>query len=135
MPDTLATIESSMDRLLPKLRDLDEKLIRFIASGQEAIRILDRVIVKRLGPIHFRIGTARTANRHGKSRVVYAQVPRPDGLLPTHWPAGMDRRCLRRLPGRRIDKLLGEYELATEGTVMERRNRLTAHIGAIPFRR
>ncbi len=59
-------------------------------------------------------------------------VPRKDGMVPPHWPAGFERGALIAGPIADVDALLADDGLpngAGAGGLVQRRNALAAHIG------
>ena len=77
------------------------------------------------------IVTARARNAHDRRLEAYAVVPRADGTLPPHWPAGFDRAML--MEGSMtlvINPLLTDYGLPVGGLLVgARRDALALHIG------
>ena len=74
---------------------------------------------------------ARSQNAHDHRGVAFAVVPRDDGTLPPHWPAGFNREQLVDGPIGVIDTILADYGLLYDVTVVltERRSMLAGHIG------
>jgi hypothetical protein len=72
---------------------------------------------------------ARAENNHDRSGVVYAIVPRRDGIPPPNWPAGFDRFALVRGPIAAVDALLVDYGLPLAAAVFDRRDALALYIG------
>ena len=74
---------------------------------------------------------ARSKNAHDHRGVAFAVVPRDDGTLPPHWPAGFNREQLVDGPIGVIDTILADYGLLHDVTVVltERRSMLAGHIG------
>ena len=72
---------------------------------------------------------ARAENNHDRSGVVYAVVPRRDGMPPPNWPAGFDRFALIRGPIAVVDALLVDYGLPLAVAVFDRRDALALYIG------
>ena len=81
-----------------------------------------------------RVAIARAANHHTREEDLYVTVPlSPSGLAPALWPQNFNRTVLRSLPGAAIVALLVAYQLAIDGTVLQKRNRLAVHIGTVTF--
>ena len=80
---------------------------------------------------------ARQDNNHDNSGVPLTCVPRHDGSLPPHWPAGgFDRQNLIKGPIGKVDQLLADYGQPSgpaSGTASDRRDSLAKILGTSPL--